>query len=417
MRKTLFSLLFILTCFSAQAQKQGAKQPEIPPITVEEAIGNYDFHMAESLLNQQLATLKKKKQPTLEVEEKLAWLRKAQIKLNAVERTVFIDSLVVPRTEALKHIRLNAECGSLDTYAHYFQRPDSMGCTVFCPQMGDQVFYAKPNHEGYLNLYTCDLYSDGTSSQPRLLEGISNEEEHQNYPYMMTDGCTIYFAAQGTESLGGYDIFMSRYDADEHHFLMPENIGMPFNSPANDYLMAIDEINNLGWFVTDRNTSADSVCIYVFIPNETRQVYLAEEMEGDSLARLARIASISDTWVDEGMVRAAKARLRQVRAGQSNAASNEEFSLVITDNQVYHRTSDFKNMAAQQMVAQWMQSKNELQQVQEQLRQQRTAYHKATPIGRESLKQPILSLEQNEELLIKRIRQMENQMRKTELGL
>lgn len=417
MRKILFSLLFILTCLGVHAQKRGAKQPVVPAITVEEAIEKYDFRMAETLLNQELTSLKRKRQPTWEVEEKLAWLRKAQIKLNAVERTVFIDSLVVPRTEALKHIQLSAECGSLDTYAHYFHRPDSMGCTVFRPQMGDQVFYAKPDNEGNLSLYTCDLYSDGTSSQPRLLEGISNAEEHQNNPYMLTDGSTIYFAAQGSESLGGYDIFMSRYDADERHFLAAENIGMPFNSPANDYLMAIDETNNLGWFVTDRNTSEDSVCIYVFIPNETRQVYLAEEMEEDSLANFARIASIRDTWTDESVVRAAQARLRQVRAEQYSTANAEEFCLVITDNRVYHRTDDFQNAAARQMVAQWKQSKNELQQVREKLRQQRTAYHKATPFEREALKQPILTLEQNEESLAKHIRQMENQMRKAELGL
>lgn len=417
MRKTLLSLLFILACLTAQAQKRGAKQPVVPPITVEEAIGKYDFRMAETLLNQELASLKKKRQPTLEVEEKLAWLRKAQIKLNAVERTVFIDSLIVPRSEVLKHIQLSPECGSLDTYAHYFQRPDSMGCTLFRPQMGDQVFYAQPDEGGNLSLYTCDLYSDGTSSQPRLLDGISNAEEHQNNPYMLMDGSTIYFAAQGPESLGGYDIFMSRYDADDHRFLTPENIGMPFNSPANDYLYVIDETSDLGWFVTDRNMTGDSVCIYIFIPNDTRKVYIPEEVGDTALQNYARITSIRDTWTDESVVRAAQARLRQVRAGQYNATNTEEFCLVITDNQVYHRTTDFRNNEARQMVAQWKQSKNELQQVQEQLRQLRTTYHKATPDWRQSQKQNILALEQNEEILVKRIKQMENQMRKAELGL
>lgn len=30
---------------------------------------------------------------------------------------------------------------------------------------------------------------------------------------------------------------------------------MPFNSPANDYMYAEDDINNIGWFVADRNQS------------------------------------------------------------------------------------------------------------------------------------------------------------------
>ena len=52
---------------------------------------------------------------------------------------------------------------------------------------------------------------------------------------MLSDGLTLYFAAQGPESIGGYDIFMTTYDAAEGRFLKPENIGMPFNSTANDY--------------------------------------------------------------------------------------------------------------------------------------------------------------------------------------
>ena len=31
-------------------------------------------------------------------------------------------------------------------------------------------------------------------------------------------------------------------------YLVPENVGMPFNSPYNDYMYVIDEYNNLGWF-------------------------------------------------------------------------------------------------------------------------------------------------------------------------
>lgn len=90
---------------------------------------------------------------------------------------------------------------------------------------------------------------------------------------MMADGMTLYFAAKGEESLGGYDIFVTRYNKSTGEFVRAENVGMPFNSPANDYLMAIDETCNIGWFVTDRNQTADNVCIYRFIPNETREVY------------------------------------------------------------------------------------------------------------------------------------------------
>lgn len=88
-----------------------------------------------------------------------------------------------------------------------------------------------------------------------------------NYPFMMPDGTTFYFAATGEESIGGYDIFVTRFDSESGSFLKAENIGMPFNSTANDYMYAIDEFNDIGWFATDRSQPEGKVCIYIFIPS------------------------------------------------------------------------------------------------------------------------------------------------------
>ena len=98
-------------------------------------------------------------------------------------------------------------------------------------------------------------------------------DDAQNYPFMLSDGITLYYAAVGVESFGGYDIFVTRYDMDEKKFLYPENLGMPFNSPANDYMLAIDEFNQLRWFFSDRNQTENKVCIYIFIKNDIRKEY------------------------------------------------------------------------------------------------------------------------------------------------
>lgn len=398
------------------AQKKKAAPPKLPNMTIEEALSQYDFANAELLLNNEIATLKRKRQPTLEQEEKLQWVHRLQMKMNAIERTIFIDSLIVPRGQVLKQIRLSPECGTLYRYEDFFQTKDTMDCVVFQSQLGDQLFYAQPDTAGNLNLYTRDLYSDGSTSAPNILKGISDDAEHQNYPFMMTDGATIYFAAQGSESLGGYDIFMSRYDADEHCFLAPENIGMPFNSPANDYLYVIDESNNLGWFVTDRNTSSDSVCIYTFIPNETRKVYIPEEI-GDSLLReYARITHIQDTWTDENTVRAAQFRLRESKHVQQ-ANSENSFNFVVTDNTIYHKRSDFRTTQAVQTFDLWQRNKEVLEKnrkTQEQLRQK---YHVGNQQQRERLKGEILMLEHHEEEVIEQLKQQERTIRKLELGL
>lgn len=117
-----------------------------------------------------------------------------------------------------------------------------------------------------------------------------------NWPFMLADGTTLYFAAKGEESIGGFDIFMTRYDETTKSFLKPENIGMPFNSAANDYLYIVDEYDGFGWFATDRNQPEGMVCIYSFLLNDVRENYIVDEYSPEQLRQLSEIHSISQTW-------------------------------------------------------------------------------------------------------------------------
>lgn len=43
-------------------------------------------------------------------------------------------------------------------------------------------------------------------------------------PVCLSDGVTIYYATDG-EGLGGYDIFVTRYNTNTDSYLTPENVG------------------------------------------------------------------------------------------------------------------------------------------------------------------------------------------------
>ncbi len=418
MRIYLLALLLLLAVWpTMQAQRrQKVVEPELPDISVEEALGQYDFPLATQLLNRDIAQLRRRRQPTLLQEEQLQWIQRAQLKLNAVEQVTFVDSILVPRASVLSHIPLGAESGSLASCASYFSVPDSLDCTLFRSQWGDRIVYAKPDTAGVLSLYSSYLYDDNTASAPECLTNISDNADSQNYPFMMADGTTIYFAAQGSESLGGYDIFMSRYDAEEHRFLMPENIGMPFNSPANDYLFVVDEFNHLGWFVTDRNAPLDSVCVYTFIPNDTRRVYLPEEVGPDTLRNLARITSIRDTWTDDHQVRAAQFRLREMNDSRKFRLA-DEFRFVVTAGRVYRRRSDFQSPSALAQLDAWLNACEQLRKTRATLVRLRADYHAADASRRQQLSPEILQLESGEQSLKQQVSHLANSIRKSELGL
>ena len=422
-RTLLLSFFLLLTISVAQAQRKKKvektnPQSELPAISVSEAIKKYDFATAEKVLLQEIATFKKNQQETTDHEALLPWLQKAQQKMKSVEQVVFIDSIVVPIDDALNHIHLSLECGALYSSANFFNYKGTvLDRTVFQSQMGDKIFYADPNKKGVLSLYARDVYVDGSYSDPSILNGISDDNENvQNYPFMLTDGATLYFAAQGDDGLGGYDIYMTRYDAEGHRFLEPENIGMPFNSSANDYLYVIDEINNLGWFVTDRNTPLGKVCVYTFIPNETRKTYSVDSTPAKRLQNLARINSIRESWLNEKDAQAALSRLEEARNPQTSYTISA-FQFVINDEKIYHNLTDFRSEKARKTMEEWINAKNELIQTRNKLDNLRREYNTATATHRRQVGRNIMLLERNEEKLITQIREWEKNIRKVELSM
>ena len=243
-----------------------------------------------------------------------------QMMLEATQRVVFIDSIVVDKDDFISHIPLSAECGKL-------AQADGLG--VYTNELADKRYEAIPDAEKQTHIYTRDLINNSWG-EAALLEGLPADEA--NYPYVMPDGTTLYFAQKGENAIGGYDIFVTRFNNATGTYLRPENVGMPFSSEANDYFYAIDEQLQLGYFVTDRRQPEGKVCIYVFIPNDTRRTYDSAAYTDEQLRRLADIWCIADTWTNgedraEALKRLEEARRdfagRQKRQTASNKPMTE----------------------------------------------------------------------------------------------
>ena len=234
---------------------------------------------------------------------------------------------------------------------------------------------------------------------------------------MLTDGLTLYFAAISDEGLGGLDIYMSRYDSESGKFLLAENIGLPFNSSANDYMYAIDEFNGIGYFATDRRQPEGMVCIYTFIPNQKRITYTADDFDEETIRSRAKIERISDTWGDGQKRSEALSRLTGT-IQQKKKPQNKQGSVtfVINDDLVYTRLSDFRNADNRERMDKLSTMKKNYQELSERLEKSRAYYAtKANVSERSELRAEILSYELEYYQLEEDIRQLEKTIRYTEL--
>ena len=415
MNKILLIIIMLSTCLVAPAQRKKAKASQaLPDVNPVEAINEYKFKDAENYLVRAIEQLQRKKQPTIHEEELLETARKGRIKLQATEQVMIIDSLVLPRAEVLNAIKISSECGSIHPL-NTLIKGDSTNSSYFQNQLGDKRMYAMPNKQGRLRLVESLLVANEWSV-PTPLKGFNEEEnDNFNFPFMLTDGVTMYFAAENAESLGGYDIFMTRYDADTQQFLVPDNIGMPFNSPANDYLYAVDEFNNLGYFVSDRNQPADSVCLYTFIPNDKRSIYNIDAIGEEKMRNLAKINSIKETWANPTAVKEAQKRLVETRNAKAGEQKKHDFEFILNDQRTCYTLADFQKPEARNKAQWWLESRKDLAARSQELGRLRARYAAGTDTQKAQIAPQIRLNEEKLEQIELDLREQEKEIRKLEL--
>lgn len=368
----------------------------------------YRFDEATENLEEHIDWLEKKKRDTSEAEKELDRCRQAARMLRGTENVAVIDSFVVDKNDFLSAYKLSKESGTIS------KTEDGSG-TSFVNELGDKMIFTQASaDDGETHLYSrIKLIDKWEDAQP--LEGLSETGHNQNYPFMASDGITLYFGAEGDESMGGYDIFVTRYDSDDNSYLRPDNIGMPFNSPYNDYMYALDDLNNLGWFASDRYQPEGKVCVYVFVPNETKQVYDYENTDPQTIIDVASLREIKKTWSDDNKVRIAKQHLAQVMYGENTEKKKGDFRFVVDDNTVYHTLSDFHSKEARQMYASLLQKEKDLASLEASLENLRTAYQQSNKAGKEKLTPGILDKEKRTNELRHELEELTFSVRNAEL--
>jgi tetratricopeptide (TPR) repeat protein len=291
--------------------------------------------------------------------------------LQRVEQIEIIDSLVVDADTFFRSYRLSPESGSVndtDILPTNFNAADPT--VVYKSNSGQQMIWAAPDDEGTFHLMcSTPLYGDEWDT-PTAIGDHLGEGGDANYPFLMPDGVTLYFANDGENSIGGLDIFVARYG--DNGYLQPQNIGMPYNSPYNDYMLAIDELNGVGWWATDRNCIPGKVTIYLFIPSEVRKNI---DPNSPNVVSRARITSIKDTWTDSDKRTEALQRISEITTNNGNSTANSnQFQFFIPGRGVYTEYSDFRNAAARQAMQNYLIAQRQYAQSQEHLESLREEY-------------------------------------------
>lgn len=339
-------------------------------------------------------------------------LKRLSDMLNNVEKIQIFDSLVVDKNDFFRHYRLTHEAGTLNG-------PDILPSTsvdnvpsvVFMPQSGNRMVWTMPDSTGRKHLTETYRLADGKWDRYTRLSDKLSDNGDSDYPFVMADGTTIYYANNGDNGMGGYDIYMSRKDFTSGDYLQPQNIGMPYNSPFDDYMLVIDEMTGIGWWASDRNRIPGKLTIYMFKRNDIRENY---DRNSPDIFTLAAVHAIKDSWTD-GNYDDLKNLIRNI--SDETEKPKEDFSFFIKNDVEYTRYDQFRSEEAENLMHKRTTLVQRFDTHIRQLDGLRKKYAKSTASVKERLASEILGLENALLKDYEDIKQMENEIRSIELPL
>ena len=369
------------------ATKKKISDPEEALALAREAYMDYNVDEAREMFDTYETLMKRKKRAIPEdVEAEMSRVVMMENMLGRVEKIVVIDSIVVDAEAFFSHYRLSPEAGRL-LPGSKVGLPNAE--VAYLPQNQTELLFAAADSAGNYTLMGADILDDGTVDRALPLKGEDLAGGgNAEYPFLLSDGLTLYYANDGEGSIGGYDIFITRRD-DDGSFLAPQNVGMPYNSPYDDYLLAIDEASGAGWWATDRNQIPGKLTVYVFIPAETRVNVDEDDPDLISRSKLDDI-SITNQGTD---IQAVKDRIDAAASAtdSSDKKTGRDFELAIgSAERIYHTLSDFRSATARKYMKQALELNSDIARTEQRLASLRQKWHD----GNRSSGVTILNLEE-----------------------
>lgn len=311
--------------------------------------------------------------------------------LERVEKLDLLEVAAVPAQNFVLRYPLSPDTGRLTLGTG---RDSDRATMAFIPAGEREIFWTALDKQGRSQIYTASILDDGTIDAPRRLDLLPDHEVA--YPYLMADGESMYFAAKGPTSIGGYDLYLTRRQADGS-FTTPQNLGMPYNSPQDDYMLAVDETTGNGYWASTRDGVPGQLTVFAYRPKPARVNYPSETPELIALARLSDVPRKTDS---------ALFTPRTAAASRGGGGQSAALFRIAVNGKVYTDLNDFQNPDARTAMTALLGAQREYEQLDARLAEARRDYR----AGRHDLRGDILAMEKRRSALAAELRQHRNRV-------
>jgi len=149
-----------------------------------------------------------------------------------------------------------------------------------CVSSDGKELYFVSRRSGNADIYRCLRNADGSWGEPQSIGEPINTNGTEMAPFLHPDGRTLYFSSDTHLGMGGFDLFMSRRDANGQ-WQEPVNLGFPINTTGDEINFFVAADGKTAFVSSQREGGNGGYDIYTF--------ELPEEIRSDSANYLATV--------------------------------------------------------------------------------------------------------------------------------
>lgn len=148
---------------------------------------------------------------------------------------------------------------------------------------------------GKRDMYTCKKDENGEWGELVNMGSVLNTEQDEDTPFLI-DNDLLYFSSKGHSSIGGYDVFFSKFDGTK--WGNPQSLGIPINTPQDEisYIRSKLDVNTAyyassrvdgfgykdiykisSYYRTKKRDDLPSIAMTDFLSDELKKKQLEEE--------------------------------------------------------------------------------------------------------------------------------------------
>ncbi len=228
---------------------------------------NYQFNDAIKYYKLYQTKAGTKAKANLDVNRQIEMCENGKRLITTITEMVVIEKKEIEMDKFFRIYDLSDIGGNLLVSAEFQTKIDKKKAHVpliHFPQNPTVIYYSSYGEDGTTgkDIYVRRRLPSGGWGIPQAIQGGVNTNFDDDYPYMHPDGNYLYFSSKGHNSMGGFDVYRCKYDAETDQFGLAENMDFAVSSPDDDLFYVVDSLNKNAYFGSGRQSEEGKLFVY-----------------------------------------------------------------------------------------------------------------------------------------------------------